>query len=102
GVESFGDLLDHRVRLGVDSGAVEWVLPISDAEEPSSLLERLSANARDLIELGARNEPSVLVSISHNVERGALGDTGDVAEEGPRGGVNVDSYPVYATFNNSF
>jgi hypothetical protein len=86
----------------VDCGAIEWVLPVSDAEESSRLLERLSANARDFGELGAGAKPSMLVSVGDDVERGALGDASYVSQESPRRGVKVDAYAVYAALDDSF
>jgi hypothetical protein len=46
-----GDLLDHWVGLGVDGGAIEGILPVADAKEAGGLLEGLSADAGNLVEL---------------------------------------------------
>ena len=45
-----GDLLDHRIGLGVHGGGIERVLAVHDAQEARRLLERLGAEARHLLE----------------------------------------------------
>ena len=85
GVEGLGNLFDDRVRLGMDGGAVERVLAVSDAKEAGGLLEGFGADTGNLVELGAGAELSVLVAVSDDVERGAFGDASNVAEQGPVG-----------------
>ncbi len=47
GVEGSGNLLDDRVRLGMDGGAVEGVLAVSNAKEASGLLEGFGPDNRE-------------------------------------------------------
>ncbi len=100
GVEGSGNLLDDRIRLGMDGGAVEGVLAVSDAQEAGGLLEGFGADTGNLVELGAGAELSVLVAVSDDVERGAFGDAGNVAEQGPGGGVEVDADAIDATLDD--
>src|ERR1700722_5606563 len=99
GAEGSGNLLDDRVRLGMDGGAVEGVLAISDAKEAGGLLEGFGADTGNLVELGAGAELAVLVAVSDYVQRGAFGDAGNVAKQSPGGGVEIDSDAIHATLD---
>ncbi len=48
----------------------------------------------------ARAEAPVFVAILHDVDRGALGDSGHVAQQRPRGGVQIDADAVDAAFDH--
>ncbi len=100
GIEGSGNLLDDRVRLRMDGGAVEWILAVSDAKEAGGLLEGFGADTGNLVELGAGAELSVLVAVSDDVERGAFGDASNIAEQGPGGGVEVDADAIDATLDD--
>ena len=100
GVEGSGNLLDDRVRLGMDGGAVERVLAVADAKEAGGLLEGFGADAGDLVELRAGAKFSMRIAIGDDVERGAFGDAGNVTEQGPGGGVEVDADAIDATFDD--
>ena len=52
------------------------------------------------VELDARAEAAVLVAEFDDVERGAFGDAGDVAQQGPGGGVEIDADAVDAAFDD--
>ena len=97
-----GDLLDHRVRLGMDGGHVERVLAAADAQEAGGLFEGLGAEARHGHQLHARAEAAVLVAVLDDLLRGALGDAGDVAQQRPRRGVEIDADAVHAAFDGGF
>ena len=53
-------------------------------------------------ELRARAEAALLVAVIDDVQRGALGDSGDVAQQRPRGGIEVDADAVDAAFDHRF
>jgi hypothetical protein len=84
----------------VDGSHVEEVVAVADTEEAGGLLEGLGANAGDFVELGAGAEAAVLVAVGDDVESGAFGDAGDVAEQRPRGGIEVDTDTVYTAFDD--
>ena len=84
----------------MDGGAVEGVLAISNAKEAGGLLEGFGADAGNLVELRAGAELSMLVAVSDDVERGAFGDAGDVAEQGPGRGIEIDADAVDATLDD--
>ncbi len=81
-------------------GHVERIFAIANAQESGSLLEGLGPDAGNLHQLRARAEAAVLVAILHDVHRRALGDAGHVAQQRPRGGVQIDAHAVDAAFNH--
>ncbi len=86
----------------MDGGEVEGVFAVADAQEAGGLLEGLGADTGDLLSWVRERKLSVLVAVSDDVERGAFGDAGDVAEQRPGGGVEVDADAVDAAFDDGF
>ena len=69
---------------------------------PAACSKVLGPTPGTLQQLRARAEASVLVAILHDVDRRALGDSGDVAQQRPRGGVEIDADAVDATLDHGF
>ena len=65
--ERLGDLLDHRIRLRMDGGAVQRVFAIANAQETGGLLKRLGADAGNFVELRPRAEAAMLIAIGDDV-----------------------------------
>ena len=86
----------------MDRGDVERVFAAADAQEARGLFEGLRAEARDRRQLHARAEPAVLVAVLDDLLRGPLVDPGDVAEQRPRGRIQVDADAVDAGFHRRF
>ena len=97
-----GDLLHHRVRLGVDRGHVERLIAAANAQEAGGLLERLGAEAGDGAQIEARTETAVLIAVLHDLQSGALGDAGHVTQQRPRSRVEVHAHAVHAAFDGGF
>ena len=97
-----GDLLDHGVGLGVNGGHVEGVIAVADAQEAGGLLEGLGADAGHLLQLHAGAETAVLIAELDDIEGGALGDAGDVAQQGPGSGVEIHADPIDAALDHRF
>ena len=57
------------IRLRMHARSIQRVVTAGDAEEPCTLLEGLRAEPRDVFELGAARERTVLVSMGHNALR---------------------------------
>jgi len=98
-IQRAGDLLDHRIRFRMDGSAIQRILAVADAQETGSLLVRFGTDAGDFVELLARAEAAMLVAVSDNVQRDPFGDSGDVAQQRPRGSIEVDADAVDATLD---
>ena len=98
--EAGGQGHERRVALGVDRGVVEGVLPPAHAQEAGRLLEGLRPEARHLQELLPRAEEPLLLAVLDDRAGEAGPDPGHVAEEVPRGGVEVDAHPVHAVLDH--
>jgi hypothetical protein len=61
---------------------------------------KVLGRCRDLLELLAGAEAAVLVAMGDDVQRGALGDAGDVAQQRPGSGVEIDADAVDAALDD--
>ena len=86
----------------MDCGDIERMIAAADAQEAGGLFEGLGTEAGDGEQVHAGAEAAVLVAILHDLNGGALGDAGDVAEEGPGSGVEVHADAVDAAFDGGF
>ena len=94
GAEVGGHFFDERVTLRMNGARVEWVRGIADPQEAGRLLVGLGAEARDVLEVGAGFEGALFVAARDNRGGGRGVETGDVAEELFRGGVELDADAV--------
>ena len=95
GAEVGGHFFDERVTLRMNGARVEWVRGIADPQEAGRLLVGLGAEARDVLEVGAGFEGALFVAARDNRGGGRGVETGDVAEELFRGGVELDADAVH-------
>ena len=88
---------------GYDSGwtavHIQRIFAVADAQETGGLLVRFGADAGNFVELLARTEAAVLVAVVDDIQRDSFGDPGDVAQQRPRGGVEIDADAVDAAFD---
>ena len=94
------DLLDHRIRFRMDSRAIQRILAVADAQETGSLLVRFGPDAGDFVELFARAKASMFVAVRDDIQRDSFRDSGDVAQQRPRGSIEIDADAVNATFDS--
>src|SRR5215469_8776970 len=84
----------------MDSGHVEGVVAAANAEEPGSLFERLRTHTGHGHELDARAKPAVVVPVFDDLFRRSLIDAGDVAQQRPRGSVEINADAVNTAFDS--
>src|SRR5580658_759754 len=101
-IEPGCDLFDDGVGFRMDAGDVKNIFAAADSQESRRLLERLGADAGDGGKLHAGSEFTVFIAELDDFLRGAFGDAGDVAEQGPACGIEIDADPVDAAFDNHF
>ena len=90
----------HGVALRVHGGGIKRVLAARDAQEAGCVLERLGAELRDLLELSAVGEGTMLLSIGHDVSGHSGRDAGDIAQKARAGGVHVHAHAVDHVFHH--
>lgn len=78
---------------GYDSG---WTA------ETRGLLKGLGVDAGDMVELFARMEPAMLVTVGDDVQSDALSYSRDVAQQHPGGGVEVHTDAIDAALDGGF
>ena len=100
--ERLCDLLDDRVRLGMNSRHVERIFAAADAEKAGGLLEGLRTEAGHRRQLDARAKAAMLVAVLDDLVRSAFVDAGDVAKQRPRRGIQIDANPIDARLNRAF
>ena len=86
----------------MDGRAIQRVFAVPDAQETGSLLVRFGTDSGNFVELLARVEAAVLVSVSDDIQRNSFGNSGDVAHQSPRGSVEIDANAVDATLDGCF
>ena len=79
---------------------VEGIIAVADAQEAGGLLEGLRADAGHGGQLNARAETAVFIAELDDLLRGAFGDAGDVAQQRPGRGVEIDADAVDAAFDH--
>ncbi len=81
-------------------GGVERVVAVGDAEEARALLERLRAEASDVLERRPGTEGSVGVAVGDDVLRQPGADAGHAGQQGSGRGVEVDAHRVHAVLHD--
>ena len=94
------NLFHHRIGLGMDGGHVQRVVAVANAQKPRRLLEGFGSDAGHFQHLRAGAEAALLVAKGHDVQRGALGDAGDKAQQRPGGSVQIHAHLVDAAFDH--
>src|SRR3954449_784909 len=94
------DILDDRIRLGVNGGHVQGILTVADAKKAGSLLECFRAKARHGSQLDARFETSMPVAILDDFLRSAFVYSRDVSEQSPGRGVQVNANAIHTGFDS--
>ena len=72
-------------------GRVKRLGTIADAQKSGCLLKGPGSNASHLLQLVAGREAAMFVAELHDVQRHALRNAGDVAEQRPGGCVEIDT-----------
>ena len=80
---------------------VERILAAANSQEAGRLFKRLRPESGNGGQLHARAEAAVLVSILDDFLRSPLIDAGDIAQQSPGGGVQIDADPVDAGFDSA-
>ena len=68
----------------MNGGPIQRIIAVTNAQKTRRLLEGLGADARHFENLHTRAEAALLVAEADNVQRGALRDAGDKAQQRPR------------------
>ena len=97
-----GDLLDDGIAFRMNGGGVERLLAAADAQEAGGLLEGFAPTPGTFLSWVREVKRAVPVAELDDVQGGALGNAGDVAEQRPGGGVEIDANLVDAAFNGGF
>src|ERR1700733_12201081 len=81
---------------------VEGLIAMADSQKSGGLLEGFGADAGYGGQLNAGAETAMFIAELDDFLGGALVDAGDVAQEGPGSGVEVDADAVDAAFDHAF
>jgi hypothetical protein len=100
GLDVGEDALDHRVGLRVHRRGVQRVVAARDAQEAGGLLEGLLAQARHVLELGARGEGAVLSRQATMFAASVVLRPEMRLSSGGAGGIHVDADGVHAVLDH--
>ena len=84
-IERLCDLLNNRVRLGMDCGHIQRIIAIPNAQKTRRLLKGLRANTRHFQHLRCGTESShCSFAIAHNIQCGSFRDSRHMPQQRPR------------------
>ena len=86
----------------MDGGHIQNIFAVANAEKTGRLLEGFRAEAGDGCELDARAETSMFITVFDDFLRRSFVDSGYIAEQCKRCGVEVYANPVHAGFYGTF
>ena len=92
---------DDRIRFRMNGGHVEGIFAAADAQKAGGLLEGLRTEAGNGGQLDARAEAAMLIAILDDLLRGAFIDSGDVAQQSPGCGIQIDANAIDAGFDRA-
>ena len=97
----FQQALGGGVAFGVDGGCIQRVLGTRQAQKACALFKCLGAKALDLFQLRTGGKRALLLTPSHNIFSGSVGNAGHTGQQ--RGGrrVQIHANAVHAVFHHT-
>ncbi len=97
----FQQALGGGVAFGVDGGCIQRVLGTRQAQKACALFKCLGAKALDLFQLRTGGKRALLLTPSHNIFSGSVGNAGHTGQQ--RGGrrVQIHANAVHTVFHHT-